>query len=321
MQGNKFIAVIEPGLNVCLFSGISQTFLSHYHNYYLIGCILNGARNVYLGHKNFLLLQGDNLLLNPSQIHACSYVEPMPFCWAAICVSSEYMRKFSHSFQSETLSLLFDQPQANPEIKPFIYEQFLTLKNSIIKKLKLDCGTKKYNRCHARGLPTQKLPGNFFYSNYSTKDMLGVQAKKILSFILQTTPIIYSASTYNVNQALFGRFMEKIENYSPNLSGLDSICKIFGMGKFELIRKFKNENGISPWRYIEAARVHKSVKLLESTQKLCEISSACGFADQSHFARAFKSRTGLTPGQYRRFTQYKELNLFAPNPQISLGLV
>lgn len=321
MQGNKFFAVIEPGLTVCLFLGLSQTFLSHYHNYYLVGCVLNGAREVFLGQKNFTLLQGDTLLLNPAQIHACASKDPLPFCWAAIFISPEYMRKITQSFHPATLTVLFAQPRSRHDNQPFIYEHFLALKNSIIKKLKWDQENKKFNSFPDHAFPTGISRENIFCSNYSFTNIIGVQAKKILSLVLETTPIVYSSSYHNINQRSFRGYIEKIVNYSENLSGLDCLCKIFEMDKFDLIRKFKNENGISPWRYIEAARVHKSVKLLESTQKLCEISSACGFADQSHFARAFKSRTGLTPGQYRRFTQYKELNLFAPNPQISLGLV
>ncbi|MBA2590335.1 MAG: helix-turn-helix transcriptional regulator, partial [Alphaproteobacteria bacterium] len=30
------------------------------------------------------------------------------------------------------------------------------------------------------------------------------------------------------------------------------------------------------------------------------IAAACGFADQSHFTRAFSRHTGTTPGQWRR---------------------
>ncbi|WP_165900357.1 AraC family transcriptional regulator [Marinobacterium mangrovicola] len=34
--------------------------------------------------------------------------------------------------------------------------------------------------------------------------------------------------------------------------------------------------------------------------KLAEIGYRCGFQDPSHFARAFKQRTGLTPSQFRK---------------------
>jgi AraC-like DNA-binding protein len=41
-------------------------------------------------------------------------------------------------------------------------------------------------------------------------------------------------------------------------------------------------------------------QLTESNDAVGTIAQACGFYDQSHFTRAFKKYTGLTPLAYRR---------------------
>jgi AraC-like DNA-binding protein len=41
-------------------------------------------------------------------------------------------------------------------------------------------------------------------------------------------------------------------------------------------------------------------QLTESNDPVGTIAQACGFYDQSHFTRAFKKYTGLTPLAYRR---------------------
>lgn len=40
--------------------------------------------------------------------------------------------------------------------------------------------------------------------------------------------------------------------------------------------------------------------LRSSPLSLAEIALACGFADQSHFTRAFARLVGMTPGAWRR---------------------
>jgi AraC-like DNA-binding protein len=42
-------------------------------------------------------------------------------------------------------------------------------------------------------------------------------------------------------------------------------------------------------------------RISASSDSLNEIAHAAGFTDQSHFARTFKTHTGLTPGEYRKF--------------------
>jgi AraC-like DNA-binding protein len=41
-------------------------------------------------------------------------------------------------------------------------------------------------------------------------------------------------------------------------------------------------------------------QLATSSASLAEIASAAGFADQSHFTKAFQRATGMTPGEWRR---------------------
>jgi AraC-like DNA-binding protein len=46
----------------------------------------------------------------------------------------------------------------------------------------------------------------------------------------------------------------------------------------------------------------ESAKLImrQGHSSLAEIAIRCGFADQSHFTRAFSRETGASPGQWRR---------------------
>lgn len=75
-------------------------------------------------------------------------------------------------------------------------------------------------------------------------------------------------------------------------------------------RHFRAQTGISPgqfkrWQRIKLARHRIKLQLDRS---LTDIGIACGFYDQAHFTRQFKSVTGVTPNQYQ-IRQRKRLAL------------
>lgn len=73
-----------------------------------------------------------------------------------------------------------------------------------------------------------------------------------------------------------------------------------GVSQRTLIRRFKNELGITPLTYLQNARIETAKKLLENTNMpLTEVIEQVGYADLSSFSRLFKQRIGITPAAYR----------------------
>ena len=68
-----------------------------------------------------------------------------------------------------------------------------------------------------------------------------------------------------------------------------------------LCRAFPTYFGCTLGRYLRAARVQHALSLMVSTDRhLSEIAYACGFADQSHFIRTFRTFYPDTPLTYRK---------------------
>jgi AraC-like DNA-binding protein len=82
--------------------------------------------------------------------------------------------------------------------------------------------------------------------------------------------------------------------------GLDELATAAGIGKFRLIRLFRERTGLPPHALQVAHRVRAARRLLESGQPIAEAAAATGFADQSHLHRHFQRSLGVTPGEYRR---------------------
>lgn len=65
----------------------------------------------------------------------------------------------------------------------------------------------------------------------------------------------------------------------------------------QLEREFKKKIGTTPKRYMRIARLNEVHKKLESRQELelTKVAFDCGYADQAHFIRDFKSMMGVKP--------------------------
>lgn len=80
------------------------------------------------------------------------------------------------------------------------------------------------------------------------------------------------------------------------LTGLASLCDI---SRFQLIRRFSREVGMTPHAYLLQSRVRLAKKLLAQGKRTVDVALMAGFSDQSHLTHAFQKQTGITPGQYR----------------------
>ena len=81
---------------------------------------------------------------------------------------------------------------------------------------------------------------------------------------------------------------------------LNGLAGVAGLSRYHFLRAFRREVGVTPHAYLTHRRIAAAKLFLAGAEPLSEVALACGFYDQSHFSRAFKGCTGLTPGQYRR---------------------
>ena len=90
------------------------------------------------------------------------------------------------------------------------------------------------------------------------------------------------------------------EHLSSDIS-LESVALLTRLSQSQFARAFRASMGVSPYRWFLNARVkHAQTLLLSGTLPLAEISVRLGFADQSHFTKAFRRATATTPAEWRR---------------------
>src|SRR5258706_4263495 len=82
---------------------------------------------------------------------------------------------------------------------------------------------------------------------------------------------------------------------------LDDLAKQIPLSISYFVHSFKETFGETPHMYIIRLRVERAQKLmLETSDALSQIALACGFADQSHFCKAFRRVLGESPNAWRR---------------------
>ena len=80
---------------------------------------------------------------------------------------------------------------------------------------------------------------------------------------------------------------------------LAALAALSGVSRFQLLRSFAREIGITPHAYLVQRRVRVARQLLSHGITPVQAALQAGFADQSHMARAFVRQIGVTPGRYR----------------------
>jgi AraC-like DNA-binding protein len=71
-----------------------------------------------------------------------------------------------------------------------------------------------------------------------------------------------------------------------------------GVSRYQLIRGFAREVGLTPHAYIVQRRLALARRLIRAGQPLAEIALLAGFCDQSHLARCFTRQFGVPPRRY-----------------------
>ncbi|MFG1912646.1 GlxA family transcriptional regulator [Kribbella sp. NPDC048928] len=67
-----------------------------------------------------------------------------------------------------------------------------------------------------------------------------------------------------------------------------------------LLRRFGDATGATPLEYLQAARVRRAERLLETTGRtVARIAGEVGYRDPASFSRLFRRHTGKAPGEYR----------------------
>lgn len=102
-------------------------------------------------------------------------------------------------------------------------------------------------------------------------------------------------------QYLYKDFLDLVDVVisSENFISLEELAQQVGLSRYAIIRLFKANVGLTPHAFQINLKINQARELLKQGISLAELAVNLGFSDQSHFHKAFKAHTGVTPRQFQ----------------------
>ncbi|WP_239614672.1 AraC family transcriptional regulator [Cohnella mopanensis] len=100
------------------------------------------------------------------------------------------------------------------------------------------------------------------------------------------------------DNALIRKAKEMLHANFEHVHNLDEISKELHLSKFQFIRFFKANTGISPYQYFLNCKIERAKQLIEKNKDIYSAVAECGFVDLTHLNKHFKSVYGTTAFEY-----------------------
>jgi AraC-like DNA-binding protein len=87
------------------------------------------------------------------------------------------------------------------------------------------------------------------------------------------------------------------EHWEQSVS-LAALSSAVGLSRFELVRRFRQQTGLTPHAFQTNLRIERARTMLSAGEPIAQVAATCGFADQPHLTRTFRRAVGVTPGRF-----------------------
>ncbi|WP_455542960.1 helix-turn-helix domain-containing protein [Intestinibacter sp.] len=252
------------------FEGIVQPFPNHFHEYYVIGFVENGERQLSCKGKEYTISNGSIILFNPNDNHACSQHDDGTLDYRGLNISKATM-----------LNLI---EEITGKHKLFGFSKSVIVDEEVC--------------CYLKSLHEMIMNGE---TDFEKKEQLLLMMSTLFQKYEQPFDEGIPECRQEIEKAC--KFMD--DNFSDRIY-LDQICKYSGLSKSTLLRAFTREKGVTPYRYLETVRINEAKKMLEKGVSPIETAMLTGFSDQSHFTNYFTRFIGIAPSIYRDIFAQKD---------------
>jgi AraC-like DNA-binding protein len=242
----------------------SACYAPHSHNSLSIGAV-DGGRSVFQhGKQRRPLSRGDVVLIPAGEVHACNAEDDGQWSYQMLYLDPHWVGAVVGEMDSFDAQVLQHLPS---HAKPQHLHTRLT----------------ELNRC--------------LFGDASAKD----KEAALLLFVGDLFGSVQARRSYaKPDVTRLGRVQAMIQARCTEALTLDEMAAQACMSRYHFVRSFKRAVGLTPHAWQLDQRIQRARPLLNQGMGLAEAALHLGFADQSHFQRAFKQRVAATPGDYLR---------------------
>nr|WP_312321665.1 AraC family transcriptional regulator [Acinetobacter oleivorans] len=243
-------------------------YKSHSHPTFSIGAIDEGNSVFQSSFATAQKISAGTLVIVPAHIeHSCNPLPDQAWSYQMLHLDISWLNQWYAEFQKEGFDL--NLPQHKPLIikDESLYQAFSGMNKTLFDSEKLIL-EKEQSLIYCL---TQLLLPHF-----------------ILEEIQKT-------------QYLYEDFLALIHiiKSSERFISLEELAQQVGLSRYAIIRLFKANVGLTPHAFQINLKINQARAQLKQGISLVELAVNLGFSDQSHFHKAFKAHTGITPRQFQ----------------------
>ncbi len=242
-------------------------YAPHTHAAWSIGAVDDGRSVLTRGRQRQRLTRGDVVLIAPDEVHCCNPDEDGRWSYQMLYLESAWLRAVVGESSDASGSGAAIGEQLAAVRAPTLHAR-LTRLNALLQS--------------DAALPDKEAALVLFAGDVFVRPAHSARPPPAAA---------QRARLREVREAIAERCSETLR--------LDELAALAGMSRYGLLRAFRAVYGLTPHAWQIDRRIVRARHLLDSGMSLAETALALGFADQSHFQRAFKERVAATPGEYR----------------------
>ncbi len=258
----------DPSLGLDALQAVftSHSFARHWHDYYVVGLVEDGAQSFWCRRDTHLTPRGGLILLNPGEAHTGETAVGAPgFSYRALYPTVEHLTP---------LMAELGRPGELPSF-PAVRVDDSALAAELRQLHSEIAGDDAPIAREARWL------------NVLVTLIMRYGAERL-------TPPRAGAEPRAVAQA-----RAYLAAHAAEPLTLAQVAAAVGLSPFHLLRVFRRAVGAPPHVYLESLRIKRAQQLLAAGTPLAEVAYAVGYSSQSHFTTRFRRIIGVTPGRYR----------------------
>jgi AraC-like DNA-binding protein len=242
----------------------ARSFPRHVHDQYGVGVVDAGGHSSWSGRGQVEAGPRSFISVNPGEVHDGHAVGRQQRCWRMFYFDPAVIEQArSDIFAGERSEFTFCAPVfADPGLHPL------------------------FERLFAQGQLTER------------EDAMAVETS-LLTFVAallrhSTSNVSLRRSTADIRRA-----RQRIEDDPTAPWSLAELAGDAGISRYQLLRAFARELGLTPHAYIMQRRLARARRGILAGAALADVAVSCGFYDQSHLTRCFTRQFGVTPRRYR----------------------
>jgi AraC-like DNA-binding protein len=238
----------------------AQVFPRHSHETYGVGRMQRGAQRSWSAAGWVEAGPGDLLMVNPGEVHDGMPLAPAGRRWHMLYLSPALVRAAAAEVLPEGRPMPMWRPVARDPVVARAFERWHACLSGRAERLASD----------------------------------EAQATLLSALLLRQA----QASAPRWTSPSIARARQRLDDDPATDPGLDALAQEVGLSRFQLLRAFARELGMTPHAYLVQRRLALARSLLDAGEPIAEAALAAGFSDQSHLTRAFRRCLGFTPAAY-----------------------